>query len=88
MSKKMRFLSFFLALAMVISSAPIVPVYAQEEASVSGLTVPFRSDVPFTVNGTTVTSNSYRIPAMVTLSAVWIPWLPNLPTAARPGVTP
>lgn len=68
MSKKMRFLSFFLALAMVISSAPIVPVYAQEEASVSGLTVPFRSDVPFTVNGTTVTSNSYRIPAMVTLS--------------------
>ncbi|MBQ2785755.1 MAG: InlB B-repeat-containing protein [Oscillospiraceae bacterium] len=68
MSKKMRFLSFFLALVMVISSAPVVPVYAQDEASVSGLTVPFRGDVPFTVNGTTVTSNSYRIPAMVTLS--------------------
>lgn len=68
MSKKMRFLSFFLALVMVVSSAPVVPVYAQEEASVSGLTTPFRSDVPFTVDGTSVTSNSYRIPAMVTLA--------------------
>jgi len=68
MSKKMRFLSFFLALVMVVSSAPVVPVYAQEEATVSGLTTPFRSDVPFTVDGTSVTSNSYRIPAMVTLA--------------------
>ena len=68
MSKKSRSLSFFLAIVMLLSSLPVVPVCAQEETEVSGLTVPFRSDVPFDVNGTTVTSNSYRIPAMVTLS--------------------
>ena len=68
MSKKSRFLSFFLAIVMLLSSLPVVPVCAQEETEVSGLTVPFRSDVPFEVDGNTVTSNSYRIPAMVTLS--------------------
>ena len=68
MLKKSCFLSFFVAIVMLLSSVPVVPVCAQEEAGVSGLTVPFRSDVPFTVDGTTVTSNSYRIPAMVTLA--------------------
>lgn len=69
MSKKMRFLSFILAIAILISSAPAVPVYAEEEASVSAeLTNPFRSDVSFTVDGKSFTSNSYRIPSMVTLA--------------------
>lgn len=68
MSKKLRFLSFILAVSMLISSAPVVPVYAQEETSLSGITNPFVSDVSFEVNGQTVTSKSYRIPSMVTLS--------------------
>lgn len=68
MSKKLRFLSFILAVSMLISSAPVVPVYAQEETSLSEITNPFASDVSFEVNGQTVTSKSYRIPSMVTLS--------------------
>lgn len=69
MSKKLRFLSFILALAMVISSAPIVPAYAQEEQSNTvEITNPFTSDTPLEINGQTVTSKSYRIPAMVTLA--------------------
>lgn len=68
MSKKPRFVSFFLALVMVVSSIPVVPAYAQNAASVSEITNPFRSDVTFNVDGSTVTSNSFRIPSMVTLA--------------------
>lgn len=69
MSKKLHFLSFILVLAMVISSAPIVPAYAQEEqSSTAEITNPFTSDTPLEINGQTVTSKSYRIPAMVTLA--------------------
>lgn len=68
MSKKLRFLSLILAVSMLISSASVVPAYAQEETSLSEITNPFASDVPFEVNGQTVTSKSYRIPSMVTLS--------------------
>lgn len=69
MSKKLRFLSLFLALVMLVSSAPVVPAYAQEEASLSTeITNPFSSSASFFVDGQTVTSNSFRIPAMVTLA--------------------
>lgn len=68
MSKKMRFLSFFLALAMVISSAPIVPVYAQEDSLATGMTNPFDKNISFSLNGQLVKSDSYRIPSIVTLA--------------------
>ena len=69
MSKKLRFLSFVLALVMLISSTPVVPVYAQEEGTLSTqITNPFSSSVSFSVEGQTVNSNSFRIPAMVTLA--------------------
>ncbi len=68
MSKKMRFLSFFLALAMVISSAPIVPAYAQEDSLATGMTNPFDKNISFTLNGQLVKSDSYRIPSIVTLA--------------------
>ena len=69
MSKKLRFLSFILAVIILISSAPDVSVYAQEEEALpTEITNPFRSDVSFFVNGTPVTSNSYRIPSIVTLA--------------------
>lgn len=68
MSKKMRFLSFFLALAMVISSTPIVPAYAQEDSLATGMTNPFDKNISFTLNGQLVKSDSYRIPSIVTLA--------------------
>ena len=68
MSKKMRFLSFFLALAMVISSAPIVPVYAQEDSLATGMINPFDKNTSFSLNGQLVKSDSYRIPSIVTLA--------------------
>lgn len=68
MSKKLRFLSLVLAIVMLVSSAPVVPVYAQGETSLSEITNPFTSDTPLEINGQTVTSKSYRIPAMVTLA--------------------
>jgi len=68
MSKKPRFVSFFLALVMVVSSIPVAPAYAQNEDTISEITNPFRSDVSFTADGSTVSSNSFRIPSMVTLA--------------------
>lgn len=68
MSKKLRFASFILALVMVVSSVPVVPAYAQNEDTISEITNPFRSDVSFTAGDSTVTSNSFRIPSMVTLA--------------------
>lgn len=68
MSKKPRFVSFFLALVMVVSSIPVAPAYAQNEDTISEITNPFRSDVSFTAEDSTVTSDSFRIPSMVTLS--------------------
>lgn len=67
MSKKPRFVSFFLALVMVVSSIPVAPAYAQNEDTISEITNPFRRDVSFTIDGSTVTSDSFRIPSMVTL---------------------
>lgn len=68
MSKKPRFVSFFLALVMVVSSIPVAPAYAQNEDTISEITNPFRSDVSFTAGDSTVTSDSFRIPSMVTLA--------------------
>lgn len=69
MSKKLRFVSFFLAIVMLLSSAPVVPAYAQEEGTLSTeITNPFSSSVSFSVEGQTVSSNSFRIPSMVTLA--------------------
>lgn len=68
MSKKLRFASFVLALVMVVSSVPVVPAYAQNGDTISEITNPFRNDVSFTAGGSTVTSDSFRIPSMVTLA--------------------
>lgn len=69
MSKKIRLLSFVLVIVMLFSSTPIAPACAQEEEALSvEMTNPFRNDVSFTIDGQSVTSNSYRIPAMVTLA--------------------
>lgn len=64
-----RILSFFLALVMLCTSAPF-PVLSEETTALStAVTVPFDSKVTFEVpnSGGATTSNSYRIPAMVTL---------------------
>ena len=69
MSKKLRFIAFVLALVMIVSSGPMASVYAQEEGTLSTEIInPFSSSVSFSVEGQTVSSNSFRIPAMVTLA--------------------
>ncbi len=65
---KLRLISFVMAMMMIFSSSPLIPTVAQEELSSTDVACPFGSDISFTVDGKTVTSNSYRIPSMVTLA--------------------
>ena len=64
---KQRIISAVAALSLLVSVIPAVPVQA-DSLSIS-VNEPFHSGVTFTLpDGTSATSNSYRIPAMVTLS--------------------
>ena len=73
-SIKRRALAMLMALAMLLTTAPATPLARAEEALSTDVNVPFTSKVQFQTpkepgNSETisVTSNSYRIPAMVTL---------------------
>lgn len=65
---KLRLISFFMAIIMTVSTMQLAPAFAKEGVLSTDVTCPFSSDVSFTVDGISVTSNSYRIPAMVTLA--------------------
>ena len=60
---KQRLISAVAALSLLVSAVPV-----RADSLSSGVNAPFRSDVRFTLNGTSTTSSLYRIPAMVTLS--------------------
>ena len=71
-----RLLSLLLCVSMMVSLlAHVTPVHSAEsetegeekKTTISDLTAPFRPDVEFVINGDTLTSQSYRIPTMVTL---------------------
>lgn len=64
---KMRVLALSLSFIMILSAVPFTTAYA-EEATTLDITCPFRRDVSFSLNGQPTQSNSYRIPALVTLS--------------------
>ncbi len=68
MSRKMRVLSFALAIIMIVTSTPIAPVSAQASSLASGMTNPFDKNISFMLNGQLVKSDSYRIPSIVTLA--------------------
>ncbi len=63
-----RFLSFLLAAVMILATLPLGngSLLAEEILSLN-VNEPFYSSLSFTADGSTVKSNSYRIPAMVTL---------------------
>ena len=70
-----RLLSLLLCVSMTVCLlAHVTPVKSAESdaegetALSTEVTNPFRSDVEFEVGGEKVTSNSYRIPSMVTLA--------------------
>lgn len=69
-----RALSLLMVLAMLLTMAPATPLVRAVETLSTNVTVPFSSTVSFEVpvadgstQTTSVTSNSFRIPAMVTL---------------------
>jgi len=73
-SIKRRALAMLMALAMLLTTAPATPLARAEEALSTDVNVPFTSKVQFQTpkepgssETISVTSNSYRIPAMVTL---------------------
>ena len=76
-----RILSFLLALSMTISLIPsnIFTIFAvdlndSESVSAEKFTSPFTPDTPIPLpDGSTTTSQSYRIPSMVTLSSTAVP---------------
>ena len=64
---KKRIISLVLAVLMIVSILP-APAFATDgDAPVAAITTPFYKDLPLNINGNTVYSDSYRIPAMVTL---------------------
>lgn len=63
---KKRILSILVCLVMVLTTVNFA-FAAEVDSSSTAVTNPFRSDVTFNAGGSMVTSNSYRIPAMVTL---------------------
>lgn len=65
---KRKILAFFLAIQMIFMAVPVNSIVIAEENNDAPITNPFTSDVQFTVEGEKVDSNSYRIPAMVTLA--------------------
>lgn len=65
--KRIRLVSLLLAILLTIGSLPVMPIFAEGELSLN-VNVPFTSEVSFSAGGSTVTSNSFRIPAMVTLA--------------------
>lgn len=71
---KKRILSLILCVSMLIPMlAQAMPVYSVAADDLVGdelslnVTCPFDREIPFELNGSSVTSSSYRIPAMVTL---------------------
>ena len=64
---KLRFISLVLAIIVMFSSVQLKKAHAQDVLT-TDVTCPFGSDITFNVEGVTVTSNSYRIPSMVTLA--------------------
>lgn len=68
MAKKInKLIALVLSIVMMLTSAPFVYSSAQEVVSTE-ISCPFNKDTIFSVNGENVKSNSYRIPAMVTLA--------------------
>ena len=68
-SIKRRVLAMLMAMAMLLTTAPATPLARAEETLSTNVTQPFFStaNIPNPSTGGTTTSNSYRIPAMVTL---------------------
>lgn len=68
-SIKRRALAMLMAMAMLLTAAPATPLARAEETLSTNVTEPFFSiaNIPNPSTGGTTTSNSYRIPAMVTL---------------------
>ena len=68
-SIKRRALAMLMATAMLLTAAPATPLARAEETLSTNVTEPFFStaNIPNPSTGGTTTSNSYRIPAMVTL---------------------
>lgn len=68
-SIKRRVLAMLMAMAMLLTTAPATPLARAEETLSTDVNVPFFStaNIPNPTTGGTTTSNSYRIPAMVTL---------------------
>ena len=66
--RKLRFSSIVLAIVMVLSAMPFLPANAEDSSLSTDVTCPFTSSVKFTLpDGTVTSSNSFRIPSMVTL---------------------
>ena len=62
-----KIIAFVMAMVMVVGMIPVTSLMTNADSLSTAVTEPFSSSITFTADGTSHTSNSYRIPSMVTL---------------------